>query len=99
MKKPTFDADGYPSDETLDAIELWSIEGKLAEWLEFCESSWNKHYGAVRHQGQEVEFVTGGWSGNESVLSAMPNHPFYYSCWLSSHRGGLHRFTTEHASF
>ena len=99
MKTPTFDADGYPSDETLEEIRSWPINGGVRYWLDFCSHAWNSRYGAVRYQGHKLELVTGGWSGNESVLSAMEINPLWVITWLSSHRGGLHRFTTEHASF
>jgi len=48
MKSPTFDSDGYPSDETLRDISYWyTFNGYTPkEFLEFCEGAFNKHYGS-----------------------------------------------------
>ena len=85
---PTFDADGYPSEQTEQLIANWPIDDS-AGWLDYCIAAWNQHYGSVREENGLVTFATGGWSGNESIRLAMHNH---YVLWLfhweSSHRRG-----------
>lgn len=41
-EKPTFDADGYPTDETLETIATWddfSSDG-YREWIEYVKLAW-----------------------------------------------------------
>lgn len=106
MTEPTFDADGYPTDDTLEAIEKWSYQD-LAGCLDFCRAAW--HWGEdwanenVSPAEREVlmadegdrfaRFATGGWSGNESIMSALKgNHMIRALAWRFSSRGGLHIF-------
>jgi hypothetical protein len=91
MNSPTFDANGYPSEETLGTIALWQIADPVG-WLEFVRDAWNHHYGTIIFPFLEngfVSFTTGGWSGNESIISAMrENVVLWTMLWESSHRGG-----------
>jgi hypothetical protein len=45
---PTFDSDGYPSDETLALITYWYRNNGWTpkEFLQFCEGAFNKNYGS-----------------------------------------------------
>ncbi len=89
MKSPTFDRDGYPSDETLETIEKWDFR----DWKGFvrflgCAFS---RYGRFELKGCTLEMATGGWSGNEDVVYAFQKNFILHSqMWESSHRGGLH---------
>lgn len=90
MEEPQFDRDGYPTDATLDKIENWN--GDIYELFEFVEKCW-MYPDRFRIAGRDVECSTGGWSGNESIISALQkNYVVWGTCWMSSHRGGLHRF-------
>lgn len=99
MDTPTFNADGEPTDETLETIVNWPDPGNKG-WsglIEFCKEAWNTRYGSFNQsthgKGFLVAFVTGGWSDNEAILNAMyENRLFYLSCWHSSQRGGVVRF-------
>lgn len=106
MDFPTFDNLGDPTDETLDAIEAWQpdFDGSDGEpWdqlIQFCRDAWNMDYGTIRNESDEGEtlicFVTGGWSSNEMVASAMMrNLMFRAMCWHSSYRGGLTKFVLK----
>lgn len=85
------DEDGYPEDDELKRLSEWpyaDVDGlllfvrELWHWPQFAECD-----------GDELRLVTGGWSGNESVIGALKqNMGFWAICWESSHRGGLHVF-------
>ena len=100
MTSPSFDSDGYPTEDTLQTIAIWDHAHGLPEWLDYCRDSWHPDGKVtpklVREFGNPVNclsFVTGGWSGNESVISAMQQNTVLWSLtWYSSKRGGLHMF-------
>lgn len=99
--EPTFDKDGYPTEDTLMAIKLWERvpdkfgrDGGWAELLEFVKAAWNPDYGRFlvdeRPDETEMVFITGGWSGNESLIDALTTNEqgFWLECWQASIRGG-----------
>ena len=89
--EPTFDADGYPTDDTLDTIKGWNF-GDNAALMRYIRSAWSD-VGRVWESGREIHMATGGWSGNESIIQAMmENHVFWAMCWASSTRGGKYVF-------
>lgn len=98
-RRPSFDENGYPDEATLDAIEHWP-HTDTAGLVAFARAAFDEDYGRWSHttridsDGKEIpclEIATGGWSGNESVVSALrQNHVFHGLYWESSHRGGLH---------
>ena len=91
MTAPTFDRSGYPTEETLAYLRTlpWT-----AAAMEFLDCAWNHHYGSVSEGAAELRLATGGWSGNEDVIHALMESPFWSQGWQSSHRGGLHVFRT-----
>ena len=89
-----FDADGYPSEEALKRIETWPHTGGYADLMQYVESLW-AYKDCFFHDAYNRTYVltTAGWSGNESVISALQaNLPFWGICWYSSFRGGKHTF-------
>lgn len=88
MKRPAFDADGYPTAETLQHIVDWphtDFKGLLDYVRQAVEG-----YGRMWEEDGAIKLATGGWSGNESILGALhENNVFWAMCWESSHRGGL----------
>lgn len=94
MKQPLFDKDGYPAEETLAAIRKWPFTDRDGFW-KFVEGAWSD-YGHVKEIRSlngipHLELVTGGWSGNESVMGAIRENMVLHSmCWVKSERGGLH---------
>ena len=104
METPTFDKFGSPTDSTLETIARWPMrkDGNWSELVRFCIDAWNTQYGLISEstdsestdgKNRLIAFVTGGWSDNEAILSAMfRNRLFYLSSWYSSERGGLVRF-------
>jgi hypothetical protein len=94
IPQPTFDDTGDISDQTEEAIATFA--GSPRVWLEYCASCWDKTYGKIVWKVGTVEFITGGWSCNECVISAMQKNTLLWTLtWESSHRGGLYCFTAE----
>lgn len=90
MPDPKFDSNGYPTEQAYLRISCYQGTD-VNEWLDYCVACWNTTYGAVRQHGADVEFATGGWSGNETIAGAMEeNFLMRAISWESSHRGGLH---------
>ena len=86
---PTFDADGYPTEETELAIKAWDFRD-AAGWLEYIGEAWNHHYGRMWEESGLLKMATGGWSGNEAITHSMrENYVLWSLLWESSHRGGL----------
>jgi hypothetical protein len=90
------DHDGYPIEEDVAALKAWSgslehvheVLDAVGEYLESCG------YGSFTKRGDYWRFATGGWSGCEEVIGAIP--PLVHAlAWRSSHRGGLHIYGLE----
>jgi hypothetical protein len=87
-----FDADGYPSEEALTKLRTWQ-NPKLHEVMGFVKDLW-KWKDFVTESDGVYTLVTGGWSGNEDVISALMRNPiFWMFYWERSERGGLHVFS------
>lgn len=84
MSEPTFDADGYPTDETLQRIETWPVtdNADFAAVMDFAGRAWS-YPDRWECEAQWIDpdwpsypkrvyrFSTGGWSGNESIVAAI----------------------------
>jgi hypothetical protein len=91
MTEPTFDAKGYPTEETLAFIRNARV--RFNELFKFIQKAWGNGYGWFHalpdKEGTHYRLVTGGWSGNEEIIGAMQeNNIFWDLCWQSSKRGG-----------
>jgi hypothetical protein len=101
MSEPTFDSDGYPTEETLQTIREWPpTDGRGL--LEYVERTWCYPDFAMIDEGagsrgrSRLGFLTGGWSGNESLVSAMEQNIAWWGMnWYSSVRGGHHTFEVK----
>ena len=105
MKSPTFDRDGYPTDETLDALRQWDLADANAA-LDFIAAAWNTQDGDCRHALYDAEehvihaehgerflrLVIGEWSGNEALVYAFRESLVWDLTWRLSTAGGLHIF-------
>ncbi len=96
MTEPTFDKDGYPTEETLKAIREWPTGNEDHQrLLNFCLFAWDEHVGSwdSTDAGVAYSLSTGGWSGNESIIEAMQsNIAFWHRYWKSTTRGGHYVF-------
>ena len=97
----------YSEQEQLKQIKNWDIfpnkedqvaAGKPMEFLNFIEEVWNKEVGTVKKKGKRTvrfELHTGGWSGNEEIMSALRSSMFWILYWMKSERGGHYYFTVR----
>ena len=106
MNEPTFDSDGYPTDETLEAIEKWPIRNftDVNELLVFIRKAWRypDYWTTDKRRSREWKNAplrrlhhvsTGGWSGNESLIyAAERNFLFWGLAWVQQRRGGHYIF-------
>lgn len=70
VKHPTFDKDGYPSDETLELIKKWPFE-TIKEVIPFIAEAWHYPDMAKEVRPGLWTFATGGWSGNECLFDSL----------------------------
>lgn len=90
------DDDGYPTDEALQRIADWPYQG-AAGMLEFVRGLWS-YPNFWTQEDDKLSVSTGGWSGNESLISAMQkNVGFWHLCWYSTRRGGHYQFDLSRA--
>lgn len=94
------DDDGYPTEEELEKVRTW--DGRdYSGLMEYVQDLW---YYPDRFMRREIKddmgrlksewtISTGGWSGNEDLISAMhDNHMFWACCWQQARRGGGYTF-------
>lgn len=84
----------YPTDEQLRQIE--DFAGTPIDFVDMVSDVWPDmgtltidKGGPERRPATVYRFVTGGWSGCESVLSSIERTMFHMLFWRESHRGGL----------
>ena len=87
------DADGYPDEASLERIEKYDLlKEPLDGLLELIRENWNWPDWGFNHDGDILELHTGGWSGNEDVITSVFKNMFWSLYWESSRRGGHYRF-------
>lgn len=95
-----FDADGYPSEETLELIRNWDCNNSK-DIFEFIHQIWmfdmwteTKKYNSLGEVTlHEYHISTGGWSGNESIIEALQkNFIFWMRYWYQTNKGGHYIF-------
>ncbi len=90
----------YPSEADLKQIRDWGHED-FSGLMEFVRDIWQWPewgFSELADDGNEdvFELHTGGWSGNEEIISALAlNQMFWPMCWESSARGGHHIFKVK----
>lgn len=91
------DDDGYPTDEAISLIKTWT--GTPRTLVDDLIEPIFGAYGSVRVEPDRDDFdravvrvilVTGGWSGCEEVIGALPHSCFGFAWWRSDERGGRH---------
>lgn len=102
LREDMIDEDGYPTVAALDIVETWHWSDPKG-WFEFIKSIWHLASWGWR-EGEAINEVSGkkaycyyistaGWSGNESIISAMQRNTMLWSTtWVQSRRGGHYIF-------
>lgn len=91
--EPTFDAGGYPTDETEQTIIEWPHGNGFHSLLAYVARAW-RYPERFTVDTDAYRVSTGGWSGNEQLIDALQrNRVFWAFCWESSTRGGHYVFT------
>lgn len=103
LTEPTFDADGYPTEETLDAIRHWPVNDLRAfeAVMDFVGRAWRypDYWGKTPHATDpeaptrrflRYAFSTGGWSGNESLVGAIEANAIVQNIGAWAWRRGGH---------
>jgi hypothetical protein len=104
MDEGIVDEDGYPTHYALERISKWPFID-LENCFQFIKTIWHfaPHWGWDErfepHEFRKNQTVkryyisTGGWSGNENIISSMKNNHMLWACtWVQSKRGGHHIF-------
>ena len=86
------DQDGYPDEASLEAITKFdmieqSAAGKL--W-KLIKENWHWPDWGWTEDSNLTHISTGGWSGNESVITAMEQNFLFWSLQFVSRRTGGH---------
>ena len=85
-----YDRDGYPSASTLAQIS--AFKGDYNSLLKQIAPMFDS-YGRCERVDNTWELVTGGWSGNESIIQALRDNVLFWAlCWQLSKRGGYYEF-------
>lgn len=95
----------YPTNKELKTIEKWTLEQGYIELMEYIKELWwmpdwgwkeedvYAEYKPTKVLHRQYKLSTGGWSGNEEIITAMQNNTFFWvMCWEQSQRGGYHVF-------
>jgi hypothetical protein len=103
MNEPTFDSNGYPTEETLERIRTWPIkhEDEFLAAMDFAGRAWSYPDRWQREDDwpdpdlfdrpcTRYTFSTGGWSGNESIVSAIEANMILQMVGVWSWRRGGH---------
>lgn len=103
----------YPSDAAIERIKAFDVM-QTNEALDFVASIWHWPDFGVSHElrpherecvhadeGEKfLRLATGGWSGNEEIVSAFDESMASFGTWCMSTSGGLHiyRYREQPAS-
>jgi len=100
-----FDELMFPVPEAMKTIKEWPMFGpdETNTMLGFAKNFHNSHCGSwieipdYRVEDEDpflaLRISTGGWAGNEMIISALQsNILFWYHFWHSTRRGGIYIF-------
>ncbi len=92
------DSNGYPTEETLKHIRSFDIlkDDPIAFTEYLCENWVNGFPPEYDKEAGTLQLSTGGWSGCESIISALKSskkYPTYWTMfWYQSRVGGHYWF-------
>ena len=94
------DSEGYPEEKELRMIRKWDIKD-FPTLLQFVEERWAYPKFYKRNVIKDISgepilewtLITGGWSGNESLINALLGNMLFEMVWYYEwRRGGKHVF-------
>jgi hypothetical protein len=90
----------YPSELELTFIKEFDIIKKpITELLDFVYSIWEYDDWGFKKTPHAFELHTGGWSGNEDIISALKQNFLFWSLyWEHSSRGGHYYFDDKNVA-
>lgn len=96
----------YPDQKEIRTIKKWAFtkHDSFVDFMEYVRAA-GKYWGdsepfGWKQRGRTYWVSTGGWSGNEEIISAMQsNFVFWSTSWVSVRRGGHYVFTIPGESF
>lgn len=89
----SMDSDGYPTEEYIEYIKGYDpIKYSLNDFIETLSDAWVYGDWGFILDGNKLALATGGWKGNEEIISAISGSMFSWMYWQSSHRGGRHEY-------
>lgn len=103
METELIDEDGYPTPSALEIVSTWHWSEPNG-YFDFIKSiwwmpDWGWSEGNETDERDDLKLVyryhisTGGWSGNEAIISAMQsNDMMWHLNWVQSRRGGHYIF-------
>ena len=103
LQRVTIGINRYPDEESLQKITDWDFtEQGISGLLDLIKENTNWADRQIHISGKRVirfEYHTGGWSGNEDVISALQNSLFWHFFWEKSVRGGHYYFRIKLSAF
>jgi len=87
------DEEGYPTEEELRYCEKEQDIDKLVAFVR--GNWWNGEHG-VKFSDGVLQLDTGGWSGNESTISALQRNKEFWKSFLGEKEGGHFYFEVEY---
>lgn len=85
----------YPDSDDLRKIETWEIKSyaECHSLMDFVFSIWSYPDRCQKLTINQYKLSTGGWSGNEEIISSMRSNLIFWGMfWQSSNRAGGHIF-------
>jgi len=85
--------DDYPTDDDLAKITEWDAADPLG-LVEYLRGLWTypEYFKTSGKRVIRLELHTGGWSGNEDIITALGKTIFWSIFWEKSKRGGHYYF-------
>jgi len=88
--------DEYPEEEDLEKITAWDDFNDFKGWMALVKSVWWMPDWGWDETPEGYSISTGGWSGNESLISAMRhNFVMWSKHWYLHRTGGHYEFRTD----
>jgi len=85
----------YPTEKELQRIKEWDWQD-FHGLMQFVRELWSFADWGFEQQGNTYYISTAGWSGNQSIISAMRENMLWWSMyWVEERKGGHFVFSCE----